>query len=141
MEAELPGSEDAPGGAAADDGEEAEGEAPAAEGGDEAKAEGEGDAAKAPQKPRTVGSRDLHKPQFMDFGNPLLVGLLGKMAANLRGFSVIVEERLPGRDELARAPDGAAYATEVVVQLYFPAGTANPAAHAPDPESGHAALA
>jgi hypothetical protein len=64
------------------------------------------------------------------------------MAANLRLYSVVVEERLPGRDELARTADGTRYATEVVVQLYFPSGTANPpTADALDTESDHAAVA
>jgi hypothetical protein len=147
MEADLPGYEAPAAEAAVAEAEEHdEAAAPAAEGGEggEGGEEGkaEGDAAKTPAKARTAGSRDLHKPQFMDFGNPLLVGLLGKMAANLKLYSVIVEERLPGRDELARTADGAAYATEVVVQLYFPSGTANtPAADALDPESDHAAVA
>jgi hypothetical protein len=148
LEADLPGYE-APVADVADEHEEHdEAAAPAAEGGEGAEAEGgeggeakaEGEGAKTPAKPRTAGSRDLHKPQFMDFGNPLLVGLLGKMAANLRSYSVVVEERLPGREELARTEDGTAYATEVVVQLYFPSGTANPA-HALDPQSDHASVA
>lgn len=117
------------------EGDEAEGEGPAAEG--EAPADGaaEGDAKKT-AKPRTAGSRDLHKPQFIDFGNPLLVGLLGKMGANLKAYHVVVEERLPGREALPRH-GGDAYASEVVVQLYFPAGTAGAAAHAAQEE--HAA--
>ena len=73
-------------------------------------------------KPRTAGSRDLHKPQFIDFGNPLLVGLLGKMAANLKS-SGPVEERLPDR-EACPADGNESYASEMVVQLYYPAGTA-----------------
>jgi len=120
----------------AHEGDEAEG--PAAEG--EAPAEGqaegaEGDAKKT-AKPRTAGSRDLHKPQFIDFGNPLLVGLLGKMGANLKGYHAVFEERLPGREALPKHGDDA-YASEVVVQLYFPAGTAGAAAHAGEEE--HAA--
>jgi len=145
MEADLPGYEAPAAEVVADEAEEHdEAAAPAAEGGEGGEGEegkAEGDAAKTPAKARTAGSRDLHKPQFMDFGNPLLVGLLGKMAANLRLYSVVVEERLPGRDELARTEDGTRYATEVVVQLYFPSGTANPATHALDTESDHAAVA
>ncbi|MFL5384679.1 MAG: lantibiotic dehydratase [Longimicrobiaceae bacterium] len=122
-------------------GEEHE-EAPQAEGaaageGGEA-AEGAEGGEKTPAKPRTPGSRDLHKPQFIDFGNPLLVGLLGKMGANLKVWQAIVEERLPARDGLPRH-QGEAYASEVVVQLYFPAGTTSDAAHAPTGEEGHAA--
>jgi hypothetical protein len=105
------------------------GDAPAAEG--DAAAEGE----KKPAKPRTAGSRDLHKPQFMDFGNPLLVGLFGKMGANLKQWSAVIEERLPSREALPRH-DGRAFASEVVVQLYYPAGTATPAT---DRQEDHAA--
>ena len=153
MEAELPGY-DAPVAEGADEHEEhdehEEEQAPAAvaegEGGEaqaegEAKAEGEaGGEAKQPPKPRTQGSRDLHKPQFMDFGNPLLVGLLGKMAANLKNYSVNFEERLPGREALARDGSGASFATELVVQVHFPAGTASPAG-ALSGEGDHAGVA
>jgi lantibiotic biosynthesis dehydratase-like protein len=119
----------------ADEHEEAAAEAEGA-----AAAEGEGEAGeekKEPAKPRTAGSRDLHKPQFIDFGNPLLVGLLGKMGANLKAYAAVFEERLPDRAALPRH-DGQAYATEVVVQLYYAAGTAAAAA-APDRQEEHAA--
>ncbi|HEX2204343.1 MAG TPA: hypothetical protein VHG91_13625, partial [Longimicrobium sp.] len=109
--------------------------APAAEG--EAGAEGEG-AAKKPQGPRTAASRDFHKPQFIDFASPLLVGLLGKMAANLRNYQVTIEERLPAREDLP-THGGDAYASELVVQLYFPQGLAGPA-HALSGEEDHAAV-
>jgi hypothetical protein len=65
------------------------------------------------------------------------VGLLGKMGANLKSWQGIVEERLPGREGLPRH-QGEAYASEVVVQLYYPAGTASPA-HAATGEEDHAA--
>lgn len=115
--------------------EPAEEAAPAAEGA----AAGEGDAAKKPAAPRTAVSRDFHKPQFMDFGSPLLVGLLGKMAATLKSYQVTIEERLPGRESLPEH-GGDAYASELVVQLYFPAGLAGPA-HALSGEEDHAAVA
>lgn len=129
---DVPGYE-APAAEHADDEHDAEGAEAAAEGG-EAK-EGE---AKKPAVPRTAGSRDLHKPQFIDFGNPLLVGLLGKMGANLKSYTAIFEERLPAREALPRH-DGQPYATEVVVQLYFPAGTTSPAEPALTGEEDHAA--
>jgi len=118
--------------------EAAAGDAPAAEGEAAEGAEGgEGaDGKKTPAKPRTAGSRDLHKPQFIDFGNPLLVGLLGKMGANLKGYSAIFEERLPGREALPTF-EGTRYATEVVVQLYYATGTASDVAT--DREEDHAA--
>jgi hypothetical protein len=136
---EVPGY-DAP---AEEHAEEEHEEAPPAEGaaageGGEA-AEGAEGGEKTPAKPRTPGSRDLHKPQFIDFGNPLLVGLLGKMGANLKGWNAVFEERLPGREALARH-EGQAYATEVVVQLYYAAGTATAAASTDaDREEEHAA--
>jgi lantibiotic biosynthesis protein len=92
--------------------------APAAEG---AKA---ADAAK-----RTQPSRDFFKPQFIDFGNPLLVGLLGRVAAGLKNFQGTFEERYPDRAGLA-THDGRAFVTELVVQLYFPGGIAGAAAAA-----------
>ena len=141
---EIPGYEAAPPQAAEHEEEHAE-EAPAAEAAEGAEGEaGEGaegaEGEKKPQKPRTAGSRDLHKPQFMDFGNPLLVGLLGKMAANLKNYTVIFEERYPDRPALP-VHEGDTYATELVVQLYFPAGTATDAAHALSGEEDHAAVA
>src|SRR5206468_2844526 len=74
---------------------------PAAEAGAEAPAgEAAPDAEKGPPKKVTTPSRDFYKPQFMDFGNPLLVGLLGKIGAGIKHFNVVFEERLPGPDAL-----------------------------------------
>jgi hypothetical protein len=96
---------------------------PAAEDGAEAPAgEAAADAAKVPPKKVTTPSRDFYKPQFMDFGNPLLVGLLGKLGSGLKHFNVVFEERLPGPGALSRV-NGKAYATEMVIQLNFPEGT------------------
>jgi hypothetical protein len=78
----------------------------------------------------TQPSRDFYKPQFVDFGNPLVVALLGRVATGLKNFTAVLEERYPDRGALARH-DGEAYATELVVQLYYPGGTAStPAAAA-----------
>lgn len=133
-EPEIPGYEQPA--EAAHEEEAPEAEAPAGgEAGDAA--EGEGEGAKTPAAPRTQASRDLFKPQFIDFADPLLVGLLGKMAVNLKNFSVTIEERLPAREHLPRHA-GERYATEVVVQLYFPTGTIE-TAHAA--EEDHAAVA
>ena len=96
----------------------------------------EGDAPAGPpklgledKKRKTQPSRDFYKPQFIDFANPLLVGLLGKVAQGLKNFSANIEERYPARERLARH-DGASFATELVVQLYFPGGTASATADA-----------
>ncbi|HEU0015335.1 MAG TPA: lantibiotic dehydratase, partial [Longimicrobium sp.] len=80
-------------------------------------------------KKRTQPSRDYLKPQFMDFGNPLLVGLFGRVAAGLKSYQVIVEERYPDRPALPRHGDSR-YVTELVIQVNFPAGTAGAAAGA-----------
>jgi hypothetical protein len=96
----------------------AEGEAAAGEGGERAG---------GPPVKRTQPSRDFHKPQFMDFANPLLVALLGRIGVGLAHFNVAFEERLPDGDALARH-GGDAFATELVVQLNFPGGTASEAA-------------
>ncbi|HEU0297867.1 MAG TPA: lantibiotic dehydratase [Longimicrobium sp.] len=110
--------------------EEHEAPEAAAEGGEAAPAEGaEGAAAQEAQKKRTQPSKDFFKPQFVDFANPLLVGLLGKVAAGLKNYNAVFDERYPAREQLARHGDDA-FATELVVQLYFPGGTASAAAEA-----------
>jgi len=108
-------------------------EAAAPEGGAEGAAAegGPEDAAKAAEvaKKRTQPSKDFFKPQFVDFGNPLLVGLLGRIAAGLKHFQGVFEERYPDRPALPRHGDDT-FVTELVVQLYFPGGTASTAAEA-----------
>jgi hypothetical protein len=130
---EIPGYEGAPDPAAHDEAEahaDAEDEAPAAERAEEGGA-AEGGVAPAPQAKRTQPSRDFFKPQFVDFGNPLLLALLGRIGTGLKLFTAVFEERLPDADALPRH-DGRAYATELVVQLNFPGGTASdPAREAP----------
>ncbi|HEX4962217.1 MAG TPA: lantibiotic dehydratase [Thermoanaerobaculia bacterium] len=66
------------------------------------------------------GLRDhLAKPQYVDFRNPLLVDLFSRMTENLETFQVILEERLPGRDQLV--PWGEErFVTEMILQLDFP---------------------
>ncbi|MBW3569863.1 MAG: lantibiotic dehydratase family protein [Gemmatimonadetes bacterium] len=137
--AEIPGYEAAAGegeDAAADEhehddaaGAAGQAEAPPA-GADAAAAEGRAAPGDPPRlgvedrKRKTQQSRDFFKPQFIDFGNPLLVGLWGKVAQGLKNFNATIEERYPGREQLARF-GGASFATELVVQLYFPGGTAS----------------
>lgn len=124
--AEIPGYDGAPAEAEAHEEPEAEpaaAEAAAPEG--EAKAEGDAAPAAAPKK-QTQVSRDFFKPQFIDFGNPLVVGLLGRVGTGLKAYQAVFEERLPDRPGLPR--HGAdSYVTELVVQLYFPGGTASDA--------------
>jgi lantibiotic biosynthesis protein len=80
-------------------------------------------------KRRTQPSKDFYKPQFMDFGNPLLVGLLGRIGTGLKHYQAVFEERYPDRAALP-AHDGEKFVTELVVQLYFPGGTASTATEA-----------
>lgn len=61
----------------------------------------------------------LHKPQYVDFRNPLLVDLFGRTTENLPEYRVELEECLPGRSHRAESRAGEAYATELVLQLDF----------------------
>lgn len=63
--------------------------------------------------------RHLHKPQYVDFRNPLLVDLFGRSVENLPGYRVHLEECLPGSGQHAESPQGEGYATEWVLQLDF----------------------
>lgn len=63
--------------------------------------------------------RRIHyKPQYIDFANPLLVELFGKVAENLQNFRISMEERLPSQDQLL-GYHGERYATEFIVQVDF----------------------
>ena len=66
---------------------------------------------------------DLHKPQYVDFTNPLLVDLFGRLTENLDRYAVRLYERLPTHDQLPRN-GGHRYATELVMQVDFPGGLA-----------------
>lgn len=66
------------------------------------------------------GLRDhLAKPQYVDFRNPLLVDLFSRMTENLEKFQVILEERLPGRDQLISWGEDR-FVTEMILQVDFP---------------------
>jgi hypothetical protein len=122
QEAAMNVGADAPPAAEEAEAPEAAAAQPAAEGAPAADAAAEGE--KAPPMKVTTPSRDFYKPQFMDFGNPLLVGLLGKIGGGMKHFNVVFEERLPGPEALPRV-NGSAYATEMVIQLNFPEGAAS----------------
>ncbi len=66
---------------------------------------------------------DLHKPQYVDFANPLLVDLFSRATENLDRYAVRLYERLPAHDQLPRH-GGRRYATELVLQVDFPGGLA-----------------
>lgn len=61
----------------------------------------------------------LAKAQYIDFRNPLLVDLFSRMTENLERFQVILEERLPGRDQLISSGEDR-FVTEMILQLDFP---------------------
>lgn len=124
---EIPGYEGAAEAEAHEDEQEHEAEPAAGEAGAPAAAGADENAAQRP-KP-TQASRDFYKPQFMDFGNPLLVAMLGRIGTGLKRFQAVFEERLPDRDGLPRHGDDR-FVTELVVQLAFPAGTATTPAEA-----------
>lgn len=125
-EQEIPGYEEPVAAEAEAPDEAAEEEAPpaAAEAADPGEKK---DAAGGTPVKRTQPSRDFYKPQFIDFGNPLLVALLGRVGTGLKLFSAVFDEPLPDTGGLARH-DGETFATELVVQLNFPGGTAAVAA-------------
>lgn len=70
------------------------------------------------QKKTTKMSRDFYKPQYIDFLNPLLVNLFGKLTVNLKNFSVTIEERYPGKSQLPEY-EGKYYSTEQIFQMNF----------------------
>jgi hypothetical protein len=65
---------------------------------------------------QTRGSRDLYKPQYIDFANPLLANLFGKMARGLGSFSATLEERYPTAKDLPHY-EGVTHAAEQIFQL------------------------
>jgi hypothetical protein len=80
---------------------------------------------KAPPGGWTVSSRDFAKPQFIDFGNPQLVALFGRMTGALERFDVTIEECFPMTDALLRAGDDA-FATELILQVDYPQNGGGP---------------
>jgi hypothetical protein len=61
-------------------------------------------------------SRVLAKPQYIDFMNPLLVELFGRLPGDLERFSVVVEERMPGRAQLP-STGSERFASEFLLQF------------------------
>lgn len=87
----------------------------------ESKQEAKQGPAQPTAKPKVIGrqSRDYRKPQFIDFGNPILVQLFSRLPGSLKFFNLTLEECFPNADQLPTA-DGDAYATEMILQLSFP---------------------
>lgn len=71
---------------------------------------------KRKRKPNGAHSRDMYKPQFIDFRAPLLVELFGRTGFGLEKFTVTLEECLPDHTHHI-SHDGEQFATELIVQL------------------------
>lgn len=91
---------------------------------DEKKTEGEEKTIEQ-KKARPKMSRDLYKPQYIDFNNPLLIGLFSKMTVNLNNYSVTLEERYPLSEGLPEF-NGERYSTEQIFQINFPINNKQP---------------
>ncbi len=82
--------------------------------------EGDIDAEATPLPKAHKEQRDrLHKPQYVDFRNPLLVDLFGRATENVESFQAYLYERLPDRRHLAQHGEDR-YVTEMVIQVDFP---------------------
>lgn len=71
------------------------------------------------QENRTRRSRDYRKPQYIDFENPLLANLFGKLAVNLESYEARLIERFPRQSDLPEA-NGKKYTEELMMQVDFP---------------------
>jgi hypothetical protein len=74
---------------------------------------------------RTVPSKDYRKPQYIDFRNPLLVSLFGKMTTGLDRFIMTLEERYPPADQLPEV-NGRRYTNEMILQFNHPESASSP---------------
>lgn len=63
-------------------------------------------------------SRDYYKPQYIDFFNPLLANLFGKITVGLKNFLVTIEERYPGKEQLPEF-ENKTFAVEQIFQVDF----------------------
>lgn len=74
------------------------------------------------QHRRDGGTREhLYKPQYVDFGNPLLVDLLARTLETLDRFILVLEERLPAAEHLPQYGDDR-YTCELIFQVDLPGG-------------------
>ena len=73
------------------------------------------------EKARRPVREHLYKPQYVDFANPILVDLLGRLGDTLDRFVLTFEERLPAAEHLPRH-DAERYACEMIFQADFPGG-------------------
>ena len=78
--------------------------------------------------PVPSGRDHLHKPQYVDFTNPLLVDLFGRLGEDDASAAqhYYLYERLPDRRHLLRSDEGG-YVGELILQVDFPRGLAGPA--------------
>jgi hypothetical protein len=86
--------------------------------GEEAAASEAAKAKRPPAVPPRPAELDVEaqKPQFVDFGSPLLADFFGHLPPPGEDFIALLEERLPGRGALALA-GGREVVTELVLQV------------------------
>jgi hypothetical protein len=65
---------------------------------------------------RNTNSRDYHKPQYIDFKNPILVDLFSKISVGLNNCTMTIEERYPDKMQLLNY-NGKYYASEQIFQV------------------------
>jgi hypothetical protein len=65
-------------------------------------------------------SRDWWKPQYIDFGSPLLVRLFARLPTGLKNYVMHLEERYPTNEELPTS-EGEPHSAEFILQFSFPA--------------------
>jgi hypothetical protein len=63
-----------------------------------------------------LASKDLYKPQYIDFCNPLLVELFQHLPSSMERYNLLIEERLPSSNQLFQIGEER-YSTEFVLQL------------------------
>jgi hypothetical protein len=98
---------------------------------DEAEPSADAEKSETPESPRAAPavvkparregwSRDWWKPQYIDFGSPLLVKLFARLPTGLKNYLMHLEERYPVNEELPTS-DGERHSAEFILQFSFPA--------------------
>lgn len=65
---------------------------------------------------------DFHKPQYLDFRAPVLVGLLGRYRSLQKDFLLVFEECLPSMVDLPATASDQHWVTESIIQLNLGSG-------------------
>jgi hypothetical protein len=72
------------------------------------------------------GRDDSHKPQYVDFADPLLTEVFARIWTQMEHPILTIEERYP-TEEMLPSFDGQRYTTEHVLQIDYPANSGSPA--------------